>query len=93
MMRRHVVAAAALAGWQGGRSATGWWRHDGGGYGWVGPLFWPFAIHDIHDYAIWGDGISFWDYGHTDIHAAIFSPYGHHELAAYAGPTRHGRRA
>ena len=91
-LRRQVAAAAALAGWQGGRSANGWWRHDGGGYGWVGPLFWPFAIFDIHDYATWGDGTSFWDYGHPDIHAAIFSPYGHHELAAYAGTRPHGRR-
>ena len=90
-VRRQVVAAAALAGWQGGRSTNGWWRHEGGGYGWVGPLFWPFAIFDIHDYAVWGDGVGFWDYGYPDIHAAIFAPYGHEELAAYAGPRPHGR--
>src|SRR5271156_6095800 len=55
--RRQIVAAAALAGWHGGRTANGWWRHGDGGYGWVGPLFWPFAIYDIYDYTIWGDGI------------------------------------
>src|SRR5258708_22906425 len=91
-VRRQIVAAAALAGWHGGRVANGWWRHGDGGYGWVGPLFWPFAIYDIYDYAIWGDGIGFWDYGYPDIYAAIFAPYGHDDLAAYTGPSRFGRR-
>jgi hypothetical protein len=89
-MRRQIIAAAALAGWHGGRTANGWWRHGDGGYGWVGPLFWPFAIFDIHDYAIWGDGIGFWDYGYPDIYAAVFAPYGPDDLAAYTG--RRGRR-
>jgi hypothetical protein len=90
--RRQIVAAAALAGWHGGRTANGWWRHGDGGYGWVGPLFWPFAINDVYDYAIWGDGIGFWDYGYPDIYAAIFAPYGYDDLAAYTGPGPHGRR-
>ena len=91
-VRRQIVAAAALAGWHGGRTANGWWRHGDGGYGWVGPLFWPFAIYDIYDYAIWGDGIGFGDYGYPDIYAAIFAPYGPEDLAAYTGPSPHGRR-
>jgi len=91
-LRRQFIAAAALAGWHGGRTANGWWRHGDGGYGWVGPLYWPFAIYDIHDYAIWGDGVGFWDYGYPDIHAAIFAPYGPDDLAAYIGPGPHGRR-
>jgi hypothetical protein len=91
-VRRQIVAAAALAGWHGGRTANGWWRHGDGGYGWVGPLFWPFAIYDIDDYAIWGDGIGFWGYGYPDLYAAIFAPYGHGDLAAYAGPGTSGRR-
>jgi hypothetical protein len=90
-LRRQVAAAAALAGWHGGRTENGWWRHGDGGYGWVGPLFWPFAIYDVYDYAIWGDA-GFWDYGYPDIHAAIFAPYGHDDLAAYAAPGPHGRR-
>ena len=90
--RRQIVAAAALAGWHGGQTAKGWWRHDDGGYGWVGPLFWPFAIYDINDYIIWGDGTGFWDYGYPDIYAAIFAPYGRDDLAAYTGPSPHGRR-
>jgi hypothetical protein len=91
-VRRQIVAAAALAGWHGGQIANGWWRHGDGGYGWVGPLFWPFAIYDISDYTIWGDGIGFWDYGYPDIYAAIFAPYGPDDLAAYTGPSPHGRR-
>jgi len=87
-----MVAAAALAGWHGGHIADGWWRHGDGGYGWVGPLFWPFAIYDIYDYTIWGDGIGFWDYGYPDIYAAIFTPYGHDDLAAYTGPRPFGPR-
>jgi hypothetical protein len=90
--RRQIAAAAALAGWHGGRFANGWWRHGDGGYGWVGPLFWPFAIYDIYDYTIWGDGAGFWDYGYPDINAAIFAPYRHDDLAAYAGPGSFGRR-
>jgi hypothetical protein len=90
-VRRQIVASAALAGWHGGRTSNGWWRHGDGGYGWVGALFWPFAIYDIHDYAIWGDGIGFWNYGYPDVYAALFAPYGHEELAAYAGPGPHGR--
>jgi len=90
--RGQVAAAAALAGWHGGRIANGWWRHGDGGYGWVGPLFWPFAYHDIYDYAIWGDGIGFWAYGYGDIYAGIFAPYGQDDLAGYTAPGPSGRR-
>ena len=91
-VRRQIVAAAALAGWHSGHIADGWWRHIDGEYGWVGPLFWPFAIYDIFDYTIWGDGIGFWNYGYPDIYAAIFTPYGHDDLAAYTGPRPFGPR-
>ena len=91
-VRRQIAAATALAGWHGGQTAKGWWRHGDGGYGWVGPLFWPFAIYDINDYIIWGEGTGFWDYGYPDIYAAIFAPYGRDDLAAYTGPSPHGRR-
>jgi hypothetical protein len=91
-VRRQIVAAAALAGWHGGHIADGWWRHDDGGYGWVGPLFWPFAIYDIYDYTIWADGIGFWDYSYPDIYAAIFAPYGHDDLTAYAAARPLGPR-
>lgn len=90
--RGQIVAAAAMAGWHGGRDDNGWWRHGDGGYGWVGPLFWPFAYDDIYDYTIYGDGIGFWDYGYADIYAAIFAPYGQDDLAAYLGAGGRERR-
>jgi hypothetical protein len=77
-----------MAGWGGRRGANGWWQHGDGGYGWVGPLFWPFAYYDLYDYALWGDGMGFWGYGYRDIYAAIFSPYGDDELARYTTPSR-----
>jgi hypothetical protein len=90
--RAQIVASAATAGWHDGRGG-GWWRHRHGGYGWVGPLFWPFAYYDISDYALWGYGYDplFWDYGYNDIYAGLFAPYGYDDLAGYlpagaAGP-------
>jgi hypothetical protein len=92
--RAQVVATAATAGWRDGRGA--WWRHRHGGFGWVGPLFWPFAYYDIYDYTLWGYGYDepFWDYGYSDIYAGIFSPYGYDDLAGYwprAGGSQKGR--
>ena len=55
--RTHITATAATAGWHDGRDGgNGWWRHNNGGYGWVGPLYWPFAYYDMYDYAMWGYG-------------------------------------
>jgi LTXXQ motif family protein len=81
-----------MAGWHGGNAANGWWQHGNGGYGWVGPLFWPFAYHDIYDYAVWGDGVGFWDYGYPDIYAGLFSPYGFDDLSGYLAQRPSGRR-
>ncbi len=84
--RTHITATAATAGWHDGRDGgNGWWRHNNGGYGWVGPLYWPFAYYDMYDYAMWGYGYddSFWDYGYGDIYAGLFAPYGYDDLAGY----------
>jgi hypothetical protein len=89
--RIQIAAGAALAGWHARRGANGWWQHGDGGYGWVGPLFWPFAYYDIVDYTLWGDGMGFWGYGYRDIYAAIFTPYDEDELARYMAPARHRR--
>jgi LTXXQ motif family protein len=89
--RVQVAAGAALAGWHAQRGTKGWWQHGDGGYGWVGPLFWPFAYYDIIDYTLWGDGMGFWGYGYRDIYAAIFTPYDEDELARYMTPARHRR--
>jgi hypothetical protein len=82
--RAQIAAGAALAGWHGG-GADGWWQHRNGGYGWVGPVFWPFAYFDIYDYAMWGygPGAPFWGYGYPDIYAGIFAPYGYDALTGY----------
>ncbi len=89
--RVQVAAGAALSGWRGHRGASGWWQHGDGGYGWVGPLFWPFAFYDISDYALWGDGMGFWGYGYRDIDAALFTRYRDDDLARYVAPSRHRR--
>jgi hypothetical protein len=89
--RVQIAAGAALAGWHARHGAGGWWQHRDGGYGWVGPLFWPFAWYDTIDYTLWGDGMGFWGYGYRDIYAAIFTPYDENELAGYMAPARHRR--
>jgi hypothetical protein len=84
--RAHITATAATAGWHDGRDGeNGWWRHGNGGYGWVGPLYWPFAYYDMYDYAMWGDDYddSFWGYGYGDIYAGVFAPYGYDDLTGY----------
>jgi hypothetical protein len=83
--RAQLVASAATAGWRGRDGRGGWWRHSHGGFGWVGPLFWPLAYYDIYDYALWGYGYDplFWDYGYNDIYAGLFSPYGYDDLVGY----------
>ena len=79
------AATAGLAGLHDGRGGGGWWRHRHGGFGWVGPLFWPFAYYDIYDYTLLGYGYDdpFWDYGYGDVYAGIFSPYGYDDLSGY----------
>jgi len=80
--RARITAAAATAGSHDHRHG-GWWRHGNGGYGWVGPLFWPFAYYDLADYAWWGYDPSLWDYGYGDIYAGVFAPYGYGDLTGY----------
>ncbi|MCS3731320.1 Spy/CpxP family protein refolding chaperone [Bradyrhizobium betae] len=93
ILRAALTAQAALSGWHGGRRPQGWWRHPDGSYGWVGPVFWPFAHDDLTNAIILGDATSLSLYGYGDIYAAIFSPYAATELAAYtAPPTRRGRK-
>jgi hypothetical protein len=94
--RGQAAASAALALWSGDRhdGAAPWWSHGHGGYGWVGPLFWPLAYDDIYGYVIFGEAIGFRDYGYRDILAGIFAPYAAEDLAAYASQGRaHGAPA
>jgi hypothetical protein len=90
--RAQLAAGAALAGWHGGRDSAGWWRHADGDYGWVGPLFWPFAYFDITDFTIRADATGFWDYGYGDIFAGIFAPYGANDQSVYLAQSGSGSR-
>lgn len=82
--RALITAGVATAGWHGG---NWWWRHRNGGFGWVGPVFWPFAYNDFYDYAFWGAPYddAFWGYGYPDLYAGMFGPYGYDDLMGYAG--------
>jgi hypothetical protein len=58
------------------------------GFGWYGPVFWPFAydvlVADI--FWPWGWDYPFWGYGYPDIYGALFWPYGYDDLAGYFPP-------
>jgi hypothetical protein len=83
---RAFVHGAALRGF-----------HRFGVFGWVGPLFWPYAFSDIYCDIFWGYwgygcaapywslayGNPFWDYGYSDIYGGLFSPFTFADLAPY----------
>jgi hypothetical protein len=54
----------------------------GYGYGWYGPVFWPYAYDDIFVDLLWGFGLGgpFWAYGYDDVYGGVFSPYGYNDL-------------
>jgi hypothetical protein len=71
--------------------------HRFGLFGWVGPLFWPYAFSDIYCdvfWGYWGSGCAdpywnaaygdpFWDYGYGDIYGGLFTPFTFADLAPY----------
>lgn len=61
-------------------------RHRDGGYGWVGPVFWPFAGADLLGAALWGDSVdaTLWGYGVGDLTTGLFGIYPSDEFTAYA---------
>lgn len=89
--RALVTATLATVAWH--RGGHGWWRHGNGGYGWVGPVFWPFAFYDISNAALWGNETdpTFWSYSYPDLHAALFGPYAYDDLTGYATHLRAAR--
>nr|WP_082747994.1 Spy/CpxP family protein refolding chaperone [Bradyrhizobium macuxiense] len=97
LARAAITTAAAGAAW-GYHNYNGgwWWRHPHGGYGWVGPVFWPYAYYDLYDYTWWGWGYDpyFWDYGYGDLYAGLFGLYDYDALSGYADylPSRGGTR-
>jgi hypothetical protein len=58
------------------------------GYGWYGPVFWPFAYDVLFADLFWGYayGYPFWDYGYPNLFGALFWPYGYDDLAGYLSP-------
>jgi hypothetical protein len=58
----------------------------GYGYGWFGPVFWPYAYDDIFNDILWGYGLGgpFWDYGYDDLYRGLFSPFDYKDLTAHA---------
>jgi hypothetical protein len=58
------------------------------GYGWYGPVFWPFAYDVLFADLFWGYayGWPFWAYGYPDIYGGLFWPYGYDDLAGYLSP-------
>jgi hypothetical protein len=86
MTRAALTAGVAGAAWN-HHHGSPWWRHDHGGFGWVGPVFWPYAYYDFYDYAWWGAGYDplFWDYGYPDLYAGLFGLYDYGALSGYAG--------
>jgi hypothetical protein len=71
--------------------------HRAGLFGWVGPLYWPYAFGDIYCSVFWGYwgygcadpywsaayGDPFWGYGYGDIYGGLFSPFAFADLAPY----------
>jgi LTXXQ motif family protein len=87
--------------WHNGFAGGDYYRY--GGFGWVGPMFWPYAYSDLSCGIFWGYGgfgcgdpywgvafgDPFWGYGYDDIYGGLFSPFAFNDLAPYLpnGPT------
>jgi hypothetical protein len=64
--------------WGWGSRWPWWW--GGLAFGWVGPVFWPYAYYDVFDYVYWPYAYDdFWPYAYNDVYYGIYGPY------AYAG--------
>jgi hypothetical protein len=51
-------------------------HHRGRVLGWFGPLFWPYAYHDVFDYAFYPYAYdTFWPYAYDDLYGSMFGPY------------------
>jgi len=85
-MTRAAITTAAAGAVLGHHNGGLWWRHTHGGFGWVGPVFWPYAYYDLYDYAWWGGDYDpyFWDYGYGDLYAGLFGLYDYDALSGYA---------
>ena len=86
---RHFAAHRRFAGMTAFRPFLHrrWYFHHH--YGWVGPLFWPYAYGDFFYDALWPYEYAyddpFWYYGYGDIYEGIFSPYDYQPYVQGAG--------
>jgi hypothetical protein len=81
-----------------GFNRSGWWRgpfpfagpgfRTWWGFGWYGPVFWPFAYDVVYASLFWPWAYDwpFWAYGYPDIYAGLFWPYGYDDFAGYIPP-------
>ena len=85
-LNAHAMVATATAG-RDDRNEHSWWRRHHH-FGWLGPLFWPFASYDADDYATsgYGDDRAFWDHDYKDIYARIFPGYDRDDQAGDLPP-------
>jgi LTXXQ motif family protein len=52
-----------------------WWR-TGFVFGWIGPVFWPYAYYDMFDYVYWPYAYDdFWPYAYDDVYYGIYGSY------------------
>jgi hypothetical protein len=88
-LRAHFASARFQGRFFGSRWP--WWR-GGLVFGWIGPVFWPYADYDFFDYVYWPYAYDdFWPYAYDDVYYGIYGSY------AYAGgvsaPGRNGSSA
>lgn len=88
--RRQFASTAAFRPFL-GRRWPPWWRRYWH-FGWLGPLFWPYAYGDFFYCGLWPDDYCyydpFWAYGYGDIYEAIFFPYSYEEYVSGRAPRR-----
>ena len=73
-------------GWQHWRNSS--WAHDGdrrGGFGWYGPVFWPYGYGDVFSYVFSPyDYEPFWDYDFGGLLTSLFYGPSDYSYGSYA---------
>ncbi len=73
---RRSLANSTFSGRYAGMSKYHHRHHRGRVLGWFGPLFWPYAYHDVFDYAFYPYAYdTFWPYAYDDLYGGMFGPY------------------
>jgi len=65
-----------------------WWR-SGIAFGWIGPVFWPYAYYDFFDYVFWPYAYdNFWPYAYDDVYYGIYGNYAYVDPGVRSGGRR-----